>query len=1334
MPERADPAATAREENVLRLRELHAGAGEGDRPQAALLLGLAIADLAAHLPDDDPRLPELAREGMLRLEERDAVADPPAIAAAAEQARQLLGKLVPEPQPAAGLRWVPEGLNWRGQTIDPQQVRHLAETARMMLRTVPEGHEMRAQLQVMVGVADAMDVLSSGRWTAEHDTLLATLREDASAASGPGGEMAVVAQAFVALLQGLRCQARSQSPRLEGRPGPEEFDEAIAGLEAAVDGLSRADTIFREFAAPLRAMAGILLVLRVSQDSEGTDDSWDRPVADSTRRLLARAREHLGAVPPELCDVQPALAAIAVMEQGLEADDQTMRDLGGAAETYQELFDMSGGGLPRAEALARRARQTMDLGDIAAAIRALRDARRGLAAGHPAHASLLAMLASLLGLQASLTQSADDTAEAIDAGIAAIRAADRPSVEVAGHLVAALMMAMTMDLRAGPFEQAETALEDAFAAAGRADTWLRLCLSIGIGAARLLRWRTSRNDDLGRRARQALDTAEQLLPEAVPTDQWVAPAWTLFSANASQAMLYADAEAGAAAGRLADRLEQLLVENPELADRMAGHMLPGGLAALNLGSGGQGMLQALRTMKATLPMLSGLGSFNMGTGQDAVWTHVSAVMGRVRQGRMGEPIDLAAMAKAVMAEMRNDPAAFRDAMSAAMGVPVPPPPPAAADTGRLASRALERAVRALGADGPPGSARRPLAPADRPESEALHGVVADLRTALEGGLDDASLRRRAHGVLGACLAELHWLGDDGAGQALPDAIAHLDRSLAGSEHALPTVERADLLDVLARCQRESVRLGLAAADSRLDAERTARAALRELARCVLVADGTEQALQVAARANEIVARVVGWCLADDRPRAAVEVAEAGRSLVLASVVLAGRAEELLRGDGQHAVADAWRRGDEQGRLAGLSAVSASIDGQFLLTTPTADQVSQTLLATAMDAVVYLVPPAPSDASGAPGRGLLVRPGFHVDVLDLRGVTVGPGTPLADYLAAFTDALGTHDPSRRNPGGFRGTPQGQAWANALADLGSWTHTHIVGPLVEHTRGWPFDRTPHLALVPLGELAAIPYAAAWASDPAVPGGRRYAVHDLVLTHTVSARLLTEVARRPRLPLTERVILVNDPTGEFPYARAIAKALARQLYPHAEVYGRGRGKELTGPATTSALLAALPAEEGAGASLLHLSTHATTNPTAQLQAVDGWLPLARILERARGRPPHAAGGLVVTSACLTDSTNAHYDESVTLATALLAAGATGVIGTRWPIDDDTTATLAHYLHHHLADGHQPAHALRLAQLDLLDPAPRTLPGLHPHLAALPHSRLAHPASWAGYVHHGR
>lgn len=54
----------------------------------------------------------------------------------------------------------------------------------------------------------------------------------------------------------------------------------------------------------------------------------------------------------------------------------------------------------------------------------------------------------------------------------------------------------------------------------------------------------------------------------------------------------------------------------------------------------------------------------------------------------------------------------------------------------------------------------------------------------------------------------------------------------------------------------------------------------------------------------------------------------------------------------------------------------------------------------------------------------------------------------------------------------------------------------------------------------------------------------------------------------------------------------------------------------------------------------------------------------------------------------------------------------------------------------GVDSAQALRLAQLDMLDP-PRRLRGLHPRvadkLAAIDPARLAHPASWAGFVYHG-
>jgi hypothetical protein len=427
-------------------------------------------------------------------------------------------------------------------------------------------------------------------------------------------------------------------------------------------------------------------------------------------------------------------------------------------------------------------------------------------------------------------------------------------------------------------------------------------------------------------------------------------------------------------------------------------------------------------------------------------------------------------------------------------------------------------------------------------------------------------------------------------------------------------------------------------------------------------------------------------------------------------------------------ADAWRGGDTDGKLRALDALWQTRFGGSMLRTPGAQEISAMLaVTTAVDGLVYLVPPGTDDAVA---HAVVFRAGIgaQAEMLALPDVRIGPGSPVGDYLAAFGVALDSHDPGQRNEDGFRGTPHGRAWAQSLDELGAWAHKHVVAPLVAHTRDWSPGRAPHLMLVPLGELAAVPYSAAWTEDAEQPGGRRYAMHDLVLSNAVSARLLSEVVRRPHQPLTERVVLVPDPTGEFPYARTTGRALVDHLYPQAEIYGR---REPNGPASTEHILAALPGRNRQGASLLHLSTHATAEPTARLRTQDGWLALSTILEQARGRAADSAGGLIITNACLTDSTRSHYDESVTLATALLAAGATGVVGTRWPIDDDTTAILTHHLHHRLALGNPPAEALRLAQLDMLDPRPR--PGLHPHLAAIPHARVAHPASWAAFTYHG-
>jgi CHAT domain-containing protein len=689
-------------------------------------------------------------------------------------------------------------------------------------------------------------------------------------------------------------------------------------------------------------------------------------------------------------------------------------------------------------------------------------------------------------------------------------------------------------------------------------------------------------------------------------------------------------------------------------------------------------------------------------------------------------------------QLRQQLTAAREGRARGEGPGGQPPEPDGEKLG-LARGRLAQAAGLLGIDQHGVRSRRASSPAG-PDLDALRACAADLHAALAAAAADTRLRHDLDRMLGICHAEFYGHGPAGeADQGLREAVIHLYRALATADHARPTVEWADTLDVLAQCLREASQREddpqMAAA-----AERVARAALRELADCVLVADDTGQAVEVAAHASEIVARAIGWCLADGRYRTAVDLAETGRGLVLASGVLSGRGEEILRGAGLDDAADAWWRGSGADRAAALNALRDTTAGHALLSTPIGEETAATLAGTTFDAVVYLVPPTapdapgvtPASATGRTGLALVIRQvRGQVDVVELPELTgLGPGSPLDGYLAALDRALAEPGPGAGGAGGFRAGPAGQAWASALDEVGRWAYASIMGPLLDHVRGWELGHLPHLALIPLGGLAAIPYAAAW-TDATPDGERRYAIDDAVLSYAASARLLGETARRPRRPLSDRVVLVTNPDGELPMTRLVTGLLASRQYKDAEVYGAGG--EASGAATIERLLGALPAEKRPGASLLQLSTHGRTEPEPGLKAKDGWLTLARILNQARDRAADAPGGLVITNACLTDTTRTHHDESLTLATAFLAGGATAVIGTRWPVDDDTTAVMSFQLHYYLQLGRPPAEALRQAQLDLLRPSPGMRATLPPALAAVTDERLSHAASWAGHVHHG-
>jgi len=131
---------------------------------------------------------------------------------------------------------------------------------------------------------------------------------------------------------------------------------------------------------------------------------------------------------------------------------------------------------------------------------------------------------------------------------------------------------------------------------------------------------------------------------------------------------------------------------------------------------------------------------------------------------------------------------------------------------------------------------------------------------------------------------------------------------------------------------------------------------------------------------------------------------------------------------------------------------------------------------------------------------------------------------------------------------------------------------------------------------------------------------------------------------------------------------------------------------------------------------------------------LRVADILGQAQRHDPRSPGFLAVLSACLTDLADKDHDEALTLASALLAAGASGVVGTRWPVPDDATAPFMVMFHHFLSNGHpHPADALRAAQLWMLDDSRPLLDDLPDDLSSAVVLPLTAPYFWAAFTHQG-
>ncbi|WP_406841117.1 CHAT domain-containing protein [Streptomyces sp. AHU1] len=335
----------------------------------------------------------------------------------------------------------------------------------------------------------------------------------------------------------------------------------------------------------------------------------------------------------------------------------------------------------------------------------------------------------------------------------------------------------------------------------------------------------------------------------------------------------------------------------------------------------------------------------------------------------------------------------------------------------------------------------------------------------------------------------------------------------------------------------------------------------------------------------------------------------------------------------------------------------AIDGlQDVLAPPT----QADLKAAAQDGpLVYLI------AEAYTGLALVVQHNGTVTPVPLPDFTVRDLAPKAVELAKL------------RPGQLGAAERFQAVLD-------WLGETAVQPWLNLVPAKPDD--PPLRLVPVGVLARLPlHAATVRIGTADPGPL---AHQRALALVPNARAATAARRRAEVLDGEQLLIVSDPrpstAAPLPAARAEAERIA-DAYQDATV--------LVGEqATREQVLAHLPA-----AGLVHLACHAFAHPrqpreSAVLLAHDERLSVRDMAAT------NLAARLVLLSACETAVVGLTLpNEAIGLATAVLGAGAAGVIASQWQVPDIAAAVLMTRLHGHLRNGATPPVALARAQGEL-------------------------------------
>ncbi|MGW1278783.1 CHAT domain-containing protein [Streptomyces tsukubensis] len=572
------------------------------------------------------------------------------------------------------------------------------------------------------------------------------------------------------------------------------------------------------------------------------------------------------------------------------------------------------------------------------------------------------------------------------------------------------------------------------------------------------------------------------------------------------------------------------------------------------------------------------------------------------------------------------------------------------------------------------------------------------------------------------------------------------------------------------------------------ATRAAGESLRFLAADVLLQSGAEHGLRAARDGAVRATTAASWASSHGWFEEAVATLELGRAMVLHAAAASAAVPELLDARGHPALADAWREHEADGGDAGdagnadlvtelpsslrrqaLEALGYQDDGpgQGPFTAPTVEELRAAVAAADADALVYLVPTHGS----APGTAIVLGPDIKPGSLALPLLIGDRARPLEAYLDAA--AARSRLPADAGPADRKSAEQ--AWEKALEELCDWAWPAVMGPVLtglaealaanpDRRKGRPGP--PRLILVPCGTLGVVPWHAARFLRG--PGKRAHCCELAIISYAASgSQFLRTVARSP-VPAASAPALIADPRMDLTRAEQEVAALHEAFYRKAALYGEfyEPPAPTSGTGTPDEVLELLsPAASPAGPagpaplSLLHIASHASAGMRPTVSALKlafpagteelppeqggpgsapdlGMLTVSRLLDERRRAPvPKDSGPLVVLSACETDLSTRDHDEALTLATAFVARGARDVVGSRWSLQDSSSAVLMAVFHHHLTvEGLPPADALRAAQLWMLDPnrePPPTLSGellreaRRPGLERLP--------AWAAFIHQG-